>query len=339
MASSRKRYKCVAFLKATIAVMLLSASWAQAQAQWPSKAVTLVVPFAPGGGTDIGSRIVAQKLSQLWGQSVLVDNRGGAGGNLGLEIVSSVAGVRSADFVIELPSDVINPTFTLSPAAVAAGLTLTPASATVVQGLVGHYYNVKLSTTNLAGLAKDATIGTLSMDLIRGKDKTFEFLLGDSSALNSNKVVTQGVYFGYTATEGTTLNATTGLAKGEWMAKDMPKGTFNKFFVNTAPSMANKVISAADALQILKLSAGYGLDWKPGVIPDAAFAAADVDGSGKITAADALIALKYASGVIPATDPVVRKFYDSLTANLTIETTALNASLKKDMLISKTLTG
>jgi len=50
--------------------------------------VTLVVPFAPGGGTDIGSRIVAQKLSQLWGQSVLVDNRGGAGGNLGLEIVS-----------------------------------------------------------------------------------------------------------------------------------------------------------------------------------------------------------------------------------------------------------
>ncbi len=88
MTSSRKQHKCVAFLKATIAVMWLSASWAQAQAQWPSKAVTLVVPFAPGGGTDIGSRIVAQKLSQLWGQSVLVDNRGGAGGNLGLEIVS-----------------------------------------------------------------------------------------------------------------------------------------------------------------------------------------------------------------------------------------------------------
>ena len=253
---------------------------------------------------------------------------------LGLDIVSGVAGVKSADFVIELPSDVINPTFTLSPAAVAAGLTLTPASASVVQGLVGHYYNVKLSTTNLAGLAKDATIGTLSMDLIKGKDKTFEFLLGDSSTLNSNKVVTQGAYFGYTSTEETTLNATTGLVKGEWMAKDMPKGTFNKFFVDTAPSLASKVISAADALQILKLSAGYGLDWKPGVIPDAAFAAADVDGSGKITAADALIALKYASGVIPASDPVVRKFYDSLTANLTIETTALNASLKKDMLVA-----
>ena len=63
----------------------VSTSWAQA---WPSKPVTIVVPFAPGGGTDIGTRIVAQKLSQLWGQSVVVDNKGGAGGNLGLEVVS-----------------------------------------------------------------------------------------------------------------------------------------------------------------------------------------------------------------------------------------------------------
>ena len=61
---------------------------AQAQTQWPTKPVTIVVPFAPGGGTDIGTRIVAQKLSQLWGQSVVVDNKGGAGGNVGLEIVS-----------------------------------------------------------------------------------------------------------------------------------------------------------------------------------------------------------------------------------------------------------
>jgi tripartite-type tricarboxylate transporter receptor subunit TctC len=55
---------------------------------WPTKPVTIVVPFAAGGGTDIGTRIVAQRLSQLWGQSVLVDNRGGAGGNVGLELVS-----------------------------------------------------------------------------------------------------------------------------------------------------------------------------------------------------------------------------------------------------------
>lgn len=60
---------------------------AHAQA-WPAKPVTIVVPFAPGGGTDIGTRIVAQKLGQLWGQSVLIDNRGGGGGNLGLDMVA-----------------------------------------------------------------------------------------------------------------------------------------------------------------------------------------------------------------------------------------------------------
>lgn len=61
---------------------------AQAQTPWPTKPVTIVVPFAPGGGTDIGTRIVAQKLSQLWGQSVVVENKGGAGGNVGLELAS-----------------------------------------------------------------------------------------------------------------------------------------------------------------------------------------------------------------------------------------------------------
>jgi tripartite-type tricarboxylate transporter receptor subunit TctC len=69
------------------AVLAVAATGAMAQA-WPTKPVTIVVPFAPGGGTDIGTRVVAQKLSQLWGQSVVVDNRGGAGGNVGLDIVS-----------------------------------------------------------------------------------------------------------------------------------------------------------------------------------------------------------------------------------------------------------
>jgi len=60
----------------------------QAQTAWPTRAVTIVVPFTPGGGTDVGTRVVAQRLSQLWGQPVLVENRAGAGGNVGLEAVS-----------------------------------------------------------------------------------------------------------------------------------------------------------------------------------------------------------------------------------------------------------
>src|SRR5436305_4652637 len=50
---------------------------------WPQKPVRFIVPFAPGGATDIAARMLGEKLSQSWGQSVVIENRAGAGGALG----------------------------------------------------------------------------------------------------------------------------------------------------------------------------------------------------------------------------------------------------------------
>ena len=50
---------------------------------WPQKPVRFIVPFPPGGATDISARLLGEKLSQIWGQSVVIENRGGAGGGVG----------------------------------------------------------------------------------------------------------------------------------------------------------------------------------------------------------------------------------------------------------------
>jgi tripartite-type tricarboxylate transporter receptor subunit TctC len=71
------------------AALCLSASWGNAQAQnYPSRAITLVIPFAPGGSTSIVGRGIADKMSELLGEKVVVDNRPGAGGTVGTRAVA-----------------------------------------------------------------------------------------------------------------------------------------------------------------------------------------------------------------------------------------------------------
>ncbi|MDB5873032.1 MAG: tctC [Ramlibacter sp.] len=71
--------------------MGLAALPAVAQSTWPNKPVRIVVPFAAGGTTDILARAVAPELSKAFGQQFIVDNRAGAGGNVGAEIVARAA--------------------------------------------------------------------------------------------------------------------------------------------------------------------------------------------------------------------------------------------------------
>jgi len=76
--------------KLTVAFMILACSSALAQS-WPAKPIRMVIPFPPGGATDVAGRAVADRISPALGQTVLVENRAGGNGNIGVEAV-----VRSA---------------------------------------------------------------------------------------------------------------------------------------------------------------------------------------------------------------------------------------------------
>src|SRR5713101_9874999 len=72
----------------SIAALVCAASLAYAADEYPARAVRVVVPFAPGGGTDVVGRILAQQLTQRLGQSFVVDNRPAGSGIIGADIVA-----------------------------------------------------------------------------------------------------------------------------------------------------------------------------------------------------------------------------------------------------------
>lgn len=71
-----------------IGLCVVASATTATAAEWPGKPVRLVVPFAAGGATDLLGRSLANELGKAWGQSVVVDNRPGAGGSLGAEVIA-----------------------------------------------------------------------------------------------------------------------------------------------------------------------------------------------------------------------------------------------------------
>lgn len=103
------------FIKLMAAALLASSASTSAMAKdvWPQKPVTLVVPYAPGGGTDIIARLIGAKLSEIWGQNVIVENKSGANGIIGS---NDIARSRPDGYKIMLVvgSHIINPVLTKS---------------------------------------------------------------------------------------------------------------------------------------------------------------------------------------------------------------------------------
>jgi len=122
----------VATFAATAAAVLLAALPAPGHAQktdWPQRPVRLVVPFAPGGGTDIVARLLAPSLGETLGQPVIVDNRSGAAGNIAMEIVARAQPDGHTVLVSNVSTASINPilyagTLKFEPLKELAGVTL-----------------------------------------------------------------------------------------------------------------------------------------------------------------------------------------------------------------------
>jgi tripartite-type tricarboxylate transporter receptor subunit TctC len=95
-------------LRAFLTGLALALAASQAPAQWPAKPVTFIVPYPPGGGTDVIARILQEPLSKQLGEPIIIDNRGGAGGSIGTNIAAHAA-PDGYTFLFTLSSHSINP--------------------------------------------------------------------------------------------------------------------------------------------------------------------------------------------------------------------------------------
>ena len=102
------RWAVAALIVAAACAGIIAAPAAQAQQVWPDKPIHFVVPYPPGGGTDVIARIVQERFSTVLGQPVIIDNRGGAAGSLGTDVVAKSAS-DGYTVLFTLSSHTINP--------------------------------------------------------------------------------------------------------------------------------------------------------------------------------------------------------------------------------------
>jgi len=96
-------------VSAVLALAAVATSLPASAQAYPTRTVKLVVPFPPGGSLDITGRLIAQRLTELWGQSVVVENKPGAGGNIGADFVAKSAPDGYTILLGALSTHAVNP--------------------------------------------------------------------------------------------------------------------------------------------------------------------------------------------------------------------------------------
>ena len=151
-----------AFHTALVAIALMLAPTASGAAEiFPTRPVRIVVPFAAGGPNDFIARVIAQKLTDLWGHPVIVDNRGGAGGNIGTQLVAR-APADGYTLALHSTAFVVNPSLFSAPGYAVKDFEAVTLAAVSPVIIVAHPAFAANNVQELVQLAKQKSINYAS---------------------------------------------------------------------------------------------------------------------------------------------------------------------------------
>jgi tripartite-type tricarboxylate transporter receptor subunit TctC len=197
----------------TLAVTLISLAiaagfgTAQAQSGYPQKPVRMIIPFAPGGASDFAGRIISPRLSEALGQQIVIDNRAGASGNIGMEAAAKAGADGYTIFLGNIGTIAINP-------AVFPNLAVHPARDFIPVSLVAELPSILVANPALAA----NTVGEL-VATAKSKPGDLNFASPGSSTLNrlemEQLIKAAGMKMVHVPYKGGAGPAVTGLLGGE----------------------------------------------------------------------------------------------------------------------------
>jgi tripartite-type tricarboxylate transporter receptor subunit TctC len=196
-----------AFVTALAFASGISPAQAQTTPGYPQKPVHMIIPFAPGGASDFAGRIISPRLSEVLGQQIVIENRAGASGNIGMEAAAKASADGYTIFLGNIGTISINP-------AVFPGLAVRPSTELIPVSLVAELPSILVAHPGLPA----NTVGEL-VAMAKSKPGEFNFASPGSSTLNRLEmelfIKAAGIKMVHVPYKGGAGPAVTGLLGGE----------------------------------------------------------------------------------------------------------------------------